>query len=388
MLKTNIPFFDKKIGGIPESKKIVFMVAPEIDPSIIGLHFAKVGLDNGYRIMYVVNNKFPDAVRKKAKALGWATDPFEKEGSFILVDAYCGYSGIDSKEKFVTNPYDAEETREKLSKLSSAKTVVIFDSISSFIDMHGNGVEEILNLIGCFREAIVIGLFSLWTYQPEQVGKINEFFEGVFEIKPSKKLFYIRESLYIKKVTWTNNAGFEIPVRILIPGGLRVYIPKIVVTGAYHAGKTTFLHAVADEAISVDRMGTTVALDYGKLDYRGFYIEFFGTPGQPQFDPLVEMIAKEAMGLILIVDSSDVGTFERARILFEKCGGYNLPSVIAANKQDLKEALPPPSVQEKLALPLRIPVIGCSAKTKNNLTLVIDVLLDIILFGGIRIENG
>lgn len=50
MLKTNIPFFDKKVGGIPEKKKVVFMVAPGIDPSIIGLHFAKVGIENGYRI--------------------------------------------------------------------------------------------------------------------------------------------------------------------------------------------------------------------------------------------------------------------------------------------------------------------------------------------------
>lgn len=388
MLKTNIPFFDKKIKGIPERKKVVFMVAPGIDPSIIGLHFAKIGLDNGYRIMYIVNNKFPDAVRKQAKALGWATDHFEREGSFILVDAYCGYSGIDSKEKLVTNPYDNEDTRKKLSSYSSDKTVVIFDSISSFLDMHGDGVEEILDLISYLQEAIVIGLFSTWTYQQDEVGKITDFFEGVFEIKPSKEFLYIKQSLSIKKITWARKTHLEIPVRILVPGGLRVYIPKIVVTGAYQAGKTTFLHAVADEAISVDRMGTTVALDYGTLDYRGFYIELFGTPGQPQFDTMVETIAQEALGLILIIDSSDPNTFPRAKILFEKCGGYNLPSVIAANKQDLEEALDPSIVQDKLAIPLKIPIIGCSAKTKSNLTLVIDILLDIILFGGNENENG
>ncbi|MFB0561761.1 MAG: ATPase domain-containing protein [Candidatus Lokiarchaeia archaeon] len=388
MLKTNIPFFDKKIKGIPERKKVVFMVAPGIDPSIIGLHFAKVGLDNGYRIMYVVNNKFPDAVRKQAKTLGWATDHFEREGSFIMVDAYCGYSGIDSKEKLVTNPYDNEDTREKLSSYSSDKTVVIFDSISSFLDMHGDGVEEILDLISYLQEAIVIGLFSTWTYQQDEVGKITDFFEGVFEIKPSKEFLYIKQSLSIKKITWARKTTLEIPVRILAPGGLRVYIPKIVVTGAYQAGKTTFLHAIADEAISVDRMGTTVALDYGTLDYRGFYIEFFGTPGQPQFDTMVETIAQEAVGLILMVDSSDPETFPRARILFEKCGGYDVPSVVAANKQDLEQALDPSMVLDKIAFPLKIPIIGCSAKTKSNLTLVIDILLDIILFGGKENENG
>ncbi|MEM3587719.1 MAG: ATPase domain-containing protein [Candidatus Jordarchaeaceae archaeon] len=387
MLKTNIPFFDKKIGGIPEKKKVVFMVAPGIDPLIVGLHFAKAGLDNGYRIMYIVNNKFPEAVRKQAKAVGWATDPFEREGSFIIVDAYCGYSGIDSREKLVTNPYDNQETKEKISKLLSNKTVVIFDSISSFIDMHGDMVEEILDLLGSLQEAIVIGLFSTWTYRQDDIVKIVDFFEGVFEIKPSKELLYIKQSLHVKKVTWSGVTNLEIPIKILVPGGLRVYIPKIVVTGPYHAGKTTFLHAVTDEAISVDRMGTTVALDYGKLDYRGFYIEFFGTPGQPQFDPLVEIIAQEAIGVILLVDSTDPETFPRAKILFEKCKGYTLPSIIVANKQDLKDALDPLIVQEKLSLPKKIPVIGCSAKNKTNLTLVIDILLDIILFGGGGIES-
>mgnify|MGYP005841628359 CR=1 FL=1 len=387
MLKTNIPSFDKKVGGIPEKKKVVFMVAPGIDPSIIGLHFAKAGLDNGYRIIYIVNNKFPDAVRKQAKTIGWAIDHFEREGSLILVDAYCGYSGIDSKEKLVTNPYDNQETREKLSKFSTEKTVVIFDSISSFLDMQGDGVEEILDLISSLQESIVIGLFSTWTYRQDEVSKIIDFFEGVFEVKPSKEFLYIKQSLSIKKVTWTRMSELEIPIRVLLPGGLRVYIPKIVVTGPYHAGKTTFLHAIADEAISVDRMGTTVALDYGKLDHRGFYIEFFGTPGQPQFDPIVETIAQEAIGVILLVDSTDPETFPRAKILFEKCNGYDLPSIIVANKQDLEEALDPLNVQEKLALPAKIPIIGCSAKTKSNLTLVIDILLDIILFGGSGIES-
>lgn len=101
----------------------------------------------------------------------------------------------------------------------------------------------------------------------------------------------------------------------------------------------------------------------------------------------METVAQEAVGVILLVDSADPGTFPRAKILFEKCNGYHLPSIIVANKQDLKEALDPSIVQEKLALLSKIPVIGCSAKTKTNLTLVIDILLDIILFGGSGIES-
>ena len=80
---------------------------------------------------------------------------------------------------------------------------------------------------------------------------------------------------------------YKRPIRKIKPGGFRGYIPKILVTGPFHAGKTTMVHSLSMRAVSVQRMGTTVALDFGHVDYKGFSLDLFGTIGQPRFDPIL-----------------------------------------------------------------------------------------------------
>ena len=41
-------------------------------------------------------------------------------------------------------------------------------------------------------------------------------------------------------------------------------------------------------------MGTTIAMDHGYLDYKGFAADVYGTPGQEKFDPILEFLAEEA----------------------------------------------------------------------------------------------
>ena len=74
-----------------------------------------------------------------------------------------------------------------------------------------------------------------------------------------------------------------------MPGGIKIYIPKILVTGPYHAGKTSFVRTASYKSVSVNRKGlegkneTTVALDFGHVKLGGFLVELFGTPGQQRF---------------------------------------------------------------------------------------------------------
>ena len=76
-----------------------------------------------------------------------------------------------------------------------------------------------------------------------------------------------------------------------MPGGVKIYIPKILVTGPYHAGKTSFIQSASFRSVSVNRENlegnneTTVALDFGHVKLGGFVVELFGTPGQERFDP-------------------------------------------------------------------------------------------------------
>ena len=49
MLRLRLPMFDRRLGGLPRGSRCIFMTSPSIDPSTIGIHVAKAGLEEGYR---------------------------------------------------------------------------------------------------------------------------------------------------------------------------------------------------------------------------------------------------------------------------------------------------------------------------------------------------
>ena len=44
-------------------------------------------------------------------------------------------------------------------------------------------------------------------------------------------------------------------------------------------------------------------MDIGHVDHDGFVADIFGTPGQERFDLMLDVLAKEAVGAFIIVDS-------------------------------------------------------------------------------------
>ena len=168
-------------------------------------------------------------------------------------------------------------------------------------------------------------------------------------------------------------------MRTIKPGGIRGYIPKVLVTGPYHAGKTTLVHTLSTRAVSVQRMGTTVALDFGHVDHKGFSLDLFGTVGQSRFDPILKQLGGEALGAILIVDSTKPEEFPRAKEMMHKAGVYGLPYVVAANKQDLPHALSVEQVRERMNISGEIIVVGTVAMDKTSALRALDALIDKIM---------
>jgi small GTP-binding protein len=148
---------------------------------------------------------------------------------------------------------------------------------------------------------------------------------------------------------------------------------KIVVTGPFSAGKTEFIKAVSDiEVITTERKltrdavpgkeETTVALDYGRTKLGDMTILLFGTPGQPRFDFMWEILAKEMDGFVVMVDSADLETFGTAKKLIKMFRGFeNVPYIIAANKQDLDGAISPQEMRSALGLEPKVKVAQCVA---------------------------
>ncbi len=179
---------------------------------------------------------------------------------------------------------------------------------------------------------------------------------------------------------------------------------KIVVTGPFNAGKTRFVKTLSDIDIvsterrltrrdsSTSRAGaarsapgdrlkaqTTVAMDYGRVQLGEDVIHLHGTPGQARFDFMWDILAREMAGLIFLVDAAAPDTYPEARDLLEFfTAGYDVPHVIAANKQDADGATRPERLRRALDLPAGTLIMPCVASRKTSARQVLAQLVELI----------
>lgn len=118
---------------------------------------------------------------------------------------------------------------------------------------------------------------------------------------------------------------------------------KIVVFGAFGAGKSTLITALdpAAKHIEANCAGgtTTVALDFGRIQNNGCNIHVYGTPGQERFEFAREIIANGMDGAILLVDVT-VPMDDFTRHLSDSLHAAKVPFVVFLNKCDGAGAAP------------------------------------------------
>ena len=166
---------------------------------------------------------------------------------------------------------------------------------------------------------------------------------------------------------------------------------KLVVTGPFNAGKTTFVNTLSEfAAVNTDKAShsraeksvkasTTVALDYGRINInQRSAVHLFGTPGQDRFDFMRDILAEEMHGFIFIVDSTDRQSLRQATELLQDFRKHkNVPFLLAANKADQK-GLSGEEIRLALRLPSRLPVVPCVATDKKSAQAVVERLIAII----------
>lgn len=118
---------------------------------------------------------------------------------------------------------------------------------------------------------------------------------------------------------------------------------KIVVFGAFGAGKTTLIKTLDPESSHVEANcaggTTTIALDYGRVQVNENRIHIFGTPGQERFEFAREIIGRGMDGAILIIDAtSPVDDF--IRHIYNSLSFAGIPLVIFLNRCDCIGAQP------------------------------------------------
>lgn len=165
---------------------------------------------------------------------------------------------------------------------------------------------------------------------------------------------------------------------------------KIVITGAYAAGKSQFIRNASEiEPVETEvpvtdpnerkiKTHTTVGLDFGTLQIDAHHkLLLFGTPGQERFDILWEQLAIGCLGYVVMVDSCRPAEFRATSYLIERFANITpAPFVVAANKQDDPGALPPEYIHLRLGLPMHIPVLPCVARDARSVHAVLFALLD------------
>ncbi len=167
---------------------------------------------------------------------------------------------------------------------------------------------------------------------------------------------------------------------------------KMVVTGPFNAGKTEFIRSVSEiDVVSTERKisteaekiknTTTVAMDFGRITVdKELVLYLFGTPGQKRFDFMWEILSEGMLGFVVMVDSTRPESFREARHILETFRAYApTPYVVAANKQDRKEAWEVNDIRIALRLDPNIKMLNCIATQKDSVKSILLELLYSIL---------
>jgi signal recognition particle receptor subunit beta len=158
---------------------------------------------------------------------------------------------------------------------------------------------------------------------------------------------------------------------------------KIVVSGGFGAGKTTFVGAVSEfvplrteavmtsASVGVDdltatphKTTTTVAMDFGRISIDDELVLYlFGSPGQNRFWFMWDDLVRGAIGAVVLVDTRRLEDCFGPIDFFE---ARSLPFVVAVNAFDGVLQHRPEEVREALSLGPEVPVLVCDARQRES----------------------
>ncbi len=124
---------------------------------------------------------------------------------------------------------------------------------------------------------------------------------------------------------------------------------------------------------------TTVGMDFGVISLEGGErVRLFGTPGQSRFDFMWTILAKDAMGIVFLVDNSRPAPLEDLGLYLDGFGAHlgTAACVVGVGRTDTNSQ---PDLDAYASLlhsrSLLFPVVAADVRRRDDVQMLVELLL-------------